>query len=414
MILPQSSEVGGGEGENGLPMAQQRRVTVSTAVPSMLPPGRQAGIARFLEALGYEQLWLPDHLLFPDLSPAYDAWTTMAVLADRTKSASFGPAVTDPYRTHPASLALRIATLDQLSGGRFVLGLGSGESMNLDGFGFDWQERKVGRLKEFITVLRGLLDSKKPFTFEGDFYRTDRAYLSVRPYKDRHIPIFMAALGPMMQRLAGRVADGWIPSLIPVEAYAEYFQPMAHAAEKAGRNPDELQRVATVAVALDTDGKITMPELVEFLRPLSGLLVWAPVMERLGHTLDFPPEAQSSYIEVNPCDPESQERYWEMERQMPSEVMEQALNFGDTEEIYRACRAYVDAGATQIQVAFASPDPLGNFILFAHQVLPRLTGRPATPLAKALGTLLGPAIRRGVLRKRFPVRATPLPKKVER
>ena len=395
-------------------MASQRPVTVSTAVPSMLPPSGQAFIGRFLEALGYQHLWLPDHLLFPDLSPAYDAWTTMAVLADRTKTAGFGPAVTDPCRTHPASLALRIATLDQLSKGRFVLGLGSGESMNLDGFGFDWRDRKVGRLKEFITVLRGLLDSNEPFTFEGDFYHTDRAYLSVRPYKERHIPIYMAALGPMMQRLAGRMADGWIPSLIPAEAYAEYFQPMAHSAQKAGRNPDDLHRVATIAVALNTDGKITMPELVDFLRPLSGLLVWAPVMERLGHKLDFPPEAQSSYIEVNPCDPESQERYWEMERQMPSAVMEEALNFGDSEEIYQACRAYVDAGATQIQVAFASPDPLGNFILFANQVLPRLTGRPVTPLAKTLGTLLGPAIRRGMLRKYFPVKATPLPEKVRR
>ena len=394
-------------------MALQRGITVSTAVPSMLPPGKQASIAKFLEALGYQHLWLPDHLLFPDLSPAYDAWTTMAVLADRTKSSSFGPAVTDPYRTHPASLALRIASLDQLSRGRFTLGLGSGEAMNLEAFGFDWHERKVGRLKEFLTVLRGLLDSKAPFSFQGDFYQTDRAYLSVRPYKDRHIPIYMAALGPMMQRLAGRMADGWIPSLIPAEAYRDYFEPMAESARAAGRDPQTLHRVATVAVALDTDGKITMPELVEFLRPLSGLLVWAPVMERLGHTLEFPPEAQSSYIEVNPCDPDSQERYWEMERQMPNDVMERALNFGDTEEIYQVCRSYVEAGATEIQVAFASPDPLGNFILFAHQVLPRLTGRPATPLAKALGTLLRPAIRRGVLRRKFPVRATPLPTKVK-
>ena len=285
--------------------------------------------------------------------------------------------------------------------------------MNLEGFGFSWKERKVGRLKEFITVLRGLLDSRQPFTFAGDFYQTDRAYLSVRPYKNRHIPIYMAALGPMMQRLAGRMADGWIPSLIPAEAYRDYFTPMAEAAQKAGRNPEKIARVATVAVALNTDGKFTLPELVEFLRPLSGLLVWAPVMERLGLTLEFAPEARSSYLEVNPCDPESQERYWEMERQMPSEVMEKALTFGDIEEVTRACQAYIEAGATEIHVAFASPDPLGNFILFAHQVLPQLTGRPATPLAKTLSKLLGPAIRRGILRKKFPVRATPLPDKVK-
>jgi phthiodiolone/phenolphthiodiolone dimycocerosates ketoreductase len=375
----------------------------------MLPPARQAGFARFLEALGFQQLWAPDHLLFPDLSPAFDAWTVLSVVASRTRSAELGPAVTDPYRTHPAALALRIATLDQLSRGRFVLGLGSGEAMNLEAFGFDWQERKVGRLKEFLTVLRGLLDGKEPFTFEGEFYRTDRARLSVRPYKNRRVPIYMAALGPMMQRLAGRRADGWMPTLIPPQAYRDYFQPMAESARQAGRDPESLARVATVAVAIDTDGQVGLAETLEHLRPLSGLLVWAPVMERLGLAFDPPARARSSYLEVNPCDPESQQAYWEMERWMPAAIMEKALSFGSAEDIYQACAAYVGAGATHLQIAFPALDPLGNMIVFAHQVLPRLTGRPPTAVARGLGALLGPLIRRGALRKRFPARATPLP-----
>lgn len=384
-------------------------LTIGVAIPSMLPPARQARVGRFLEALGYQQLWFPDHTLFPDLSPAWDAWTSMAALASKTRTAQLGPAVTDPYRTHPAVLAQRICTLDHLSKGRFVLGLGSGEAMNLEAFGIPWRERKVGRMKEFITVLRGLLDSKEPFSFDGDFFQLERARLSVRPYKNRRIPIYMAALGPMMQGLAGRLADGWLPTLIPAEAYAEYFHPLATSARKHGRDPDALARVATVALAIDTDGSVTMPDLVEFLRPLSGLLVWAPVMERLGLTFDPPPEARSSYMEVNPCDPDSQEAYWEMERWMPAEIMEKALHFGDAEDAYQTCLRYAQAGATHLYVALASPDPMGNFIVFAHQVMPRLTGRPATPLARALGTMLGPAIRKGWVRKRFAAPKTPLP-----
>lgn len=382
---------------------------VGLAVPTMLPPHRQARVGRFLEKLGYQQLWFPDHLLFPDLSPAWDAWTCMAVLASQTSVCQLGPAVTDPYRTHPAVLAQRVATLDQLSRGRFILGLGSGEAMNLEAFGIPWKERKVGRLKEYITVLRGLLDSKEPFTFHGDFYQTDRARISVRPYQNRHVPIYMAALGPMMQALAGRRADGWLPTLIPAQAYADYFRPMADAARKHGRDPANLARVATLALAIDTDGSMSRKELVERLRPLSGLLVWPPVLQRLGIPFDPPPEARSSYAEVNPCDPESQEAYWEMERWMPSEIMDSALNFGGVEEAYQACLSYAKAGATHLYVAFASPDPMGNFITFAHQVLPRLTGRPPTPLARALGTLLGPAIKRGWVRKRFSAPKTPLP-----
>lgn len=383
-------------------------IKVGTAVPSMVGPLLQARIGRFLELLGYQQLWLPDHLLFPDRSPACDAWSTMSVLAASTKTAQFGPAVTDPHRTHPAVLAQRIATLDQLSRGRFLLGLGSGECMNLDPFGISWKDRKVGRLKEYIAVLRGLLDSREPFSFQGDFYQLNNARLSVHPYKNRRIPILMAALGPMMQRLAGRQADGWFPTLLPVEAYAEYFQPMAEAAEKAGRRPQDLMKVATVALAIDTDQSVNRSDIIEFLRPLSGLLVWPPVMKRLGLDFSPPPEADSSYLEVNPCDPESQERYWAMERWMPSEIMDKALNFGDTGDAYQTCRSFLEQGATELQIVFCSTDPMGNYILFANEVLPRLTGRPPTVLARLLGTLLKPAIRRGVLHRKFPAPRTPL------
>ncbi len=384
-------------------------VVVSTPIPSMIPPARQAAMGRFLEALGFQQLWLPDHLLFADGSPAYDPWTTMGALAVKTKRADFGPAVTDPHRTHPAVVAQRLATLDQLSGGRVVLGLGSGEAQNLEPFGFSWTERKVGKIKEFITVVRGLLDSREPFTFRGDFFQLDRARLSVRPFRDRRIPIYMAALGPMMQKVAGRLADGWIPTLIPSEAFAEYFQPMAEAAQAAGRDPQSLARVATVALAIDTDGHATKAEIIEFLRPLSGLLVWAPVMQRLGLSFDPPPEAQCTYLEVNPCDPESLERYYEMERWMPVELMDKAFTFGDSENAYRECCNFLEAGATHLQIAFCSPDPLGNFIRFAHDVLPRLTGRPPTMLARVLGTALNTPIKRGWLRRKFPAPRTPLP-----
>jgi alkanesulfonate monooxygenase SsuD/methylene tetrahydromethanopterin reductase-like flavin-dependent oxidoreductase (luciferase family) len=213
----------------------------------------------------------------------------------------------------------------------------------------------------------------------------------------------------MMQGLAGRQADGWLPTLIPAEAYREYFAPLAASAAKHGRDPNSLARVATVALAIDTDGSVGVPDLVEFLRPLSGLLVWAPVMQRLGLTFDPPPEARSSYMDVNPCDPESQEAYWEMERWMPTEIMERALNFGSPEDTYQTCLRYAEAGATHLYVAFASPDPMGNFITFAHKVMPRLTGRPATPLARALGTVLAPAIKSGWVRKRFSAPKTPLP-----
>lgn len=377
-------------------------MNVGTALPAVLKPSMQIKFAGFLEALGFDQVWLPDHLLFPENAPAYDPWVVMGALAMKTKRIQFGPAVTDPHRTHPAVMAQRIATLDQMSRGRVILGLGSGEAMNLDPYGLEWRERKVGKMKEYITVVRGLLDSKEPFTFEGDFYQLKRARLRVRPFRERRIPIYMAALGPMMQRLAGRLADGWLPAVLPPEHFAEYYQPMADSAVKHGRDPESLARVATMVASIDTDGTTSRAEITEWLRPISGALVWAPVFERLGIELNPPENARISYPEVNPCDPESLERYWNLQRWMPAEMLDYAVAFGAVEDMVTRALAYKEAGATHLQTYFASFDPLGAKILFAHRALPSLTGRRPTPLAALLGTLLGPLIRRGVLRRRFP------------
>ena len=375
---------------------------VGLSVPPDLPPQHQITTARFFEALGFDHIWNADHLLVPEGSPCYDPWTLMGPMAMKTKRVTLGPGVTDPHRHHPAVLAQRLATLDQLSKGRMILGLGSGEAMNLEPYGIPWTERRVRKTSEFLTVLRGLLDSDEPFTFQGDFYQLKRARLAVRPFQNRHIPIYMAALGPMMQKLAGKKADGWLPTVIPPQFYQDYFEPMAEAARKAGRDPAAFPKVANVVAAMDTDGTTTTEEILNVLRPLSGVLVWPPVMERLGYEFNPPPEAQSSYLEVNPCDLDSLTRYWELQRWIPEEIIKEIVVHGGPDEIIEECHRFAQAGATEIVLVLASLDPLGALIRLAHEVLPRVTGRPPTLLARILGRLTGPLIRRGVLKRRFP------------
>lgn len=379
-----------------------RPLKVGVHVPPALSPIAQIRTARFLEALGFQHLWNADHMLVPEGEPCYDPWTLMGPMAMKTKRVTLGPGVTDPHRHHPAVLAQRLATLDQLSKGRVVLGLGSGEAMNLEPYGISWRERRVRKVSEFITVLKGLLDSPEPFTFEGDFYQLKRARLAVRPYQERHIPIYMAALGPMMQKLAGKKADGWLPTVIPPEFFQDYFEPMAESARKAGRNPDTFPRVANVVAAMNTDGNTSDDDILEVLRPLSGALVWPPVMERMGHQFNPPPEADSSYLEVNPCNLESLKSYWELQRWLPDETLKSSVVYGGADEIVEQCRKFSLAGASEIVLVVAALDPLGAFVQIARDVLPRVTGRPPTPLARLMARALGPLIRRGVTKRRFP------------
>lgn len=377
----------------------KKRVQVGTLLPPVLHPNRQLRLARFLEALGFDQLYVPDHTLFPEGGPAFDCWSVMAALATGTRRVEFGPAVTDCHRLHPVLMAQKLATIDQLSKGRVFLGLGSGEAMNLEPYGIPWKERKVRKMSEFLDVLKGVLKSFDPLDYEGDFFQLRGARIAARGYKARQIPVFMAALGPMMQKLAGKKADGWLPTVIPVKEYGNYFEPLAESARAAGRDPASLTRVATVMACLNTDGKLTSEDVVKRLRPMSGAMVWPPVMKRLGYDFNPPEEVKLSYIDVNPCDAESMRRYWGLQRWMPSEMIMESVSYGSVEDVTRECQAYVEAGATHLQMYFGAPDILGSWVQFARYAIPALTGKPPTPLARTLGLVLGPAIRVGLVRR---------------
>lgn len=371
------------------------RLTFGLTLPPDLPPGLLFGLANLAEALGFERLWFPDHLLnVGDDSPAADAWTAIAAVAARTKRITLGTAVSDPHRHHPAVLAQRVATLDQLSRGRVILGLGSGEAMNLDPFGIPWN-KPFTRLRESMAAIRHLLDSREPLTCEGEFYRFRNAVLSVRPWRDRRIPIYLAALGPKTLEFAGRHADGWFPVVIPPAHYASYAEPMLTAAAQAGRSPDGIDRVVMLPLVLTTDEEKVRRRAREYAMSL----VWPPVVRQMGLGHLLPEGLETDYMRVNPCDPESLRQYRENQQRVPDELLREFLCWGDVRAVSDRIQAYVDAGATHIDVMNASPDPLTSTVALAAGVMPRFTGRPPTLPARLLQAVLPHVERTGLLRK---------------
>ena len=128
-------------------------------------------------------------------------------------------------------------TIDHLAKGRFILGLGSGESENTLPYGFDFS-RPVARFEEALTVIRLLWESHGPVDFDGRFYTLRHARLDTEPYEDRLPPIWIGASGPRMLDIAGRHADGWWPAgAWTPEHYAQMLGAVRASAERAGRDP---------------------------------------------------------------------------------------------------------------------------------------------------------------------------------
>src|SRR5262245_30611760 len=159
-----------------------------------------------------DSIWTPEFTDLATASPSphrhLDALAVAGAAAVLTKNVPIATAVVDTVRRHPAMLAQSALTLDHLSGGRFILGLGSGEKENIAPYGFDFS-KPIGRFEEAITVIRRLWESDGPVDFEGRFFRLQHARLDTEPYAGRFPQIWVGGNSPRMLDITGRLADGW-------------------------------------------------------------------------------------------------------------------------------------------------------------------------------------------------------------
>ena len=208
-----------------------------------------------LEALklGFDLVWVPDHLV--DIQPVfaiYDAWTVLAYLGAKTSKLRLGSGVTDIQRIHPAKTANIVSTLDNLTRGRAVLGIGAGEIMNTVPYGIKWEEKsiRIERLREYLEVIELLWSSsyENPKTFTGKYYTLKQAHLSLPPIHKPRPPIYIGAFSSKaMLRLAGELADGWYPgSVNSVRAFSQKVETIKKSAKGAGRSPDEMDIIASI------------------------------------------------------------------------------------------------------------------------------------------------------------------------
>jgi phthiodiolone/phenolphthiodiolone dimycocerosates ketoreductase len=337
------------------------------------PPAESAvAAAARREAQGFDAVWWADHFLHwfpysiwtPDLVPQaaagqasphvwFDPVPIVAAAAGATSTVRLGIGVTDVVRRHPASLAQTALTLDHLSGGRFMLGVGTGESLNLAPYGMT-NERPLARLEEALRVLRLLFDSPGPHDFDGEFFRLQGAAMGLRPHGERPPPIWVAAHRPRGLALAGRMADGWLPLVTDPEDYARMLGAVRAAAQAAGRPPDALTPGAYVRVVLAesaeeaaaiVDGSLLL-RFIALTRPAEAFTAHGAV-----HPLGEGAFGLTSFLPTT----YGREEALRLAAAVPGEVVRDAVLHGTPDEVAAGIGRFVAAGARHVQLTNMTP-----------------------------------------------------------
>jgi 5,10-methylenetetrahydromethanopterin reductase len=208
------------------------------------PGDRLGAIAELAEATGYDHLWIADERFFREV------YASLTLCALRTTRLLLGPCVTDPYSRHPALTAMAIATLDEISGGRAVLGMGAGVS-GFRELGIR-ADRSATAIREAVPVIRRLL-AGETVTVKGEEVRFEGGRLEFAPVRPA-IPVYVASQRPAGCRVAGRVADGAIMQGCVAEPLRRFFRETVHeGAREAGRDPGAIDLVARINVCVADD-----------------------------------------------------------------------------------------------------------------------------------------------------------------
>ncbi|MGC8816811.1 MAG: 5,10-methylenetetrahydromethanopterin reductase [Candidatus Hadarchaeum sp.] len=202
-------------------------------------------LAKEVEQLGFQQIWVCDHY-----HNRY-VHSVLAQLALNTHRVQLGPGVTNPYLTHPAVTAAAVATLNEISKGRALLGMSSGDPFFLETVGVE-QTKPVTSVREAIHIIRGLLAGEK-VDFEGECFTCRGARLRFKP--GNHIPIYIGGRRQRMLRLAGEVADGALINASHPVDIEDSVKSIKEGMIQGGRAHAAFDFVAYLAVSIDSDGK---------------------------------------------------------------------------------------------------------------------------------------------------------------
>ena len=312
-----------------------------------LTADEQLRLVREAESLGFDSVWSAE---------AYgsDAATVLAWIAGQTETIKLGSAIFQMPGRSPAMTAMTAATLDQLSGGRMLLGIGSSGPQVAEGWHGQPFAKQLQRTREYVDILRMAL-ARERVEYNGGSYELPipngpgkTLKLMIAPVQSK-IPIYIAAIGPKNTALTGEIADGWIPTFFSPEYMHEAKKLLEEGAAKrdGGRLPDDFDIAPTVQIAIDDD----IERARDVMRPVLALYIggmgsrdknfYNQLVSRYGFE-DAAKKVQDLYLDGKKD---------EAAAALPDELIDQTTLAGSADHIKERLAVYADAGVGTLMMS---------------------------------------------------------------
>src|SRR5258708_7025131 len=309
-------------------------------------------LAQAAEQAGFDQFWVSDDLFLRSV------WIILAAVAQATTRIQVGTGIVNPYTMHPAEMAMAAGAVDELSGGRFCLGISSGASDFLNWIG-TFPTQPVTAVADSVRTLRSLFAGDVPETTGW----TREAYLR---FPTRQIPIYIGAMSPAMLRTIGRIADGGLPLLFPPEHFATAMGFIREGLDQAERSVNEVDVAACIWCSVSTDRQaaedVLKDKIAYYGHALSPL-----ILQQLGvDRREFEPIERAIMVD----------RDVPKARQMVTPAMLRIGIVGTAQDLIPRLEALVDMGARHLSFGPPlGPDPLAAIEILGKEVLPRFRDR---------------------------------------
>lgn len=311
----------------------------------------QLAITQEAEKLGYSSVWVAE---------AYgsDAVTVLTWLGTQTKTIGLGTGILQMFARTPGMTAMTAATLDTLTEGRLLLGLGLSGPQVVEGWYGQKYDRPLERTREYVDLVRKIL-RREVIDHQGEVYQLPLPdsqgkplKLIIRPLRES-IPIYLAAIGPKNVALAGEIADGWLPAFFSPDHMDEFMPALEEGATRAGRTVEDIDIAPNCAVAIGDD----LQTCYDWVRPAYGLYLGGMGSKKqnfynaLATRYGFGEEAQRV-----------QELYLSGDKfgaysAVPEELIDATALMGPAERVAERMKRYEAAGVTTLIVQPSAGSP---------------------------------------------------------